>query len=496
MAFTCFSNDHLGCGANHRTLGIAEKCCSVHERKYNEARKPIRVATNSEIAPGAKYAPSTMAAARRDAWRAATADSRRAYNGGVDLEGNDGSKDEHGATTSTSTSLAQEAAQTQAAQGEAQEAAQTQAAQGEAQEAAQPPAAQEAAQAIPPPADPADPMALMAKALVPHLAEPLGEILIPAIAGAAAKAAKDAVGSEAMERATKAVDTKLAEVDEKLANLETARRIEVFTPDATEGIEIEGCQHEHLELLLKLVGAGENVFMSGPAGSGKTTAASTVAKALGMELIIQPVATDKFDALGFVDAGGTYRESAVYRWAKSEKPALLLIDEMDAWLPQALVALNPILDNRVGIFPNGQFEISHHHRVISTANTWGLGADSDYCGRNRLDAASLDRFGARLDWGYDENFETKIITATFGKEIARKVLPLSLSIRKALSEQGVKIVWGPRQTIGLAKRLAAGISLETALQVSALAAVPEQSRKRVLGEAKKQEASYAVKLAK
>ena len=142
--------------------------------------------------------------------------------------------------------------------------------------------------------------------------------------------------------------------------------------------------------------------------------------------------------------------------------------------------LNPILDNRIGIFPGGQqFEINPEHRVIATANTWGTGADAEYVGRNRLDAASLDRFGARLEWDYDEAFERRLMVGQFGDN-GERATTLSQSVRVKLRECGLKIVWGPRQTIGLARRLAAGLNAREAFSVSALAALSETNQGRVL----------------
>ncbi len=42
--------------------------------------------------------------------------------------------------------------------------------------------------------------------------------------------------------------------------------------------------------------------------------------------------------------------------------------------------------------------------IIAAANTWGMGATSEYVGRMRLDGATLDRF-VPLYWGYDESLE-------------------------------------------------------------------------------------------
>jgi MoxR-like ATPase len=317
------------------------------------------------------------------------------------------------------------------------------------------------------PAGAEDPFAAIARGVKPYIEPPILKRVeeIARTAGGDAAAAKDA--RDAAEEARKAVQ----EIDKR-------RQVQVVLPQG-ETRDIDGDTHEKFDLLLKVVGAGENVLMAGPAGSGKTTAATQVAQALGMELYLQPVALDKFEATGFIDAGGAYRGTAVRRWAEHDGDALLLLDEVDAWSPDALVALNPIIDNKIGVFPDKQFEIKGRKAVIFTANTWGLGADADYCGRNKLDAASLDRCGARIDWGYDEAFERKIVTARYGKD-ADKVVTASQKIRARIQEHGIRVVWGPRQTLGLAARTAIGMTLKEALELSALASTPELARKKVL----------------
>lgn len=423
-SFTCFSSSHQGCGSVHRTLKAAHSCCKIAEKRFGEVRRPVPVRGRAE--KDEKYPASEAAAARYAEWAA---------KNGV------GPKPEAPqAAPEPKVAPAPEAAP---AESEAAPAAAGAGALDGAEIAAAAAAAPEA-----------HPLAGLAEQLQPLLAPPI----IGDVCGSVQKMLDSAI--------------KQVEVEPKV--------IEVVTPDA-DPVQIDGEQHENFELLLRLVGAGENVFMSGPAGSGKTTGAKNVAEALGMELIVQPVALDKFEATGFVDAGGSYRESAVYRWATSEKPALLLLDEVDGWMPQALVALNPILDNRLGIFPGGQqFEIDPRHRVIATANTWGLGADAEYVGRNRLDAASLDRFGARIGWGYDEKFERKLVKAKFGHEVGKAAVDASLAVRKRLKDTGTKVLWGPRQTLGLAARLAAKFTLAEAFEVSALAQLADANRKRIL----------------
>lgn len=380
---------------------------------------------------------------------------------------------------------------------------------GEGQQA--PPQSQEQQPPPPPPED--DPLKPLVDAITPRVAENLRPELVEgtlkAVRSEMKKAAEQFKGAvpddiaktrkeakeasqiirdlakgakEAADDAEETISRTLKKLDDIEKRVAETRKVEIVVTHA-DGSKTcgSGSQHKDFEKLLRLVAAGENVFMSGPAGSGKTTAAQKVADAMGMKLIIQPVATDKFDAVGFIDAAGTYRPSAVYRWAKSPEPAILLIDEIDAWIPAALVALNPVLDNRIGIFPEGQFDIDPRHRVVATANTWGLGANAEYCGRNRLDAASLDRFGARLEWDYDEGFERKLVYEMVGQPLGKPVADVSAKARKELRKNGVRVVWGPRQTFGLARRIAAGFSLDDAFAVSAMASVPDGKRKAVMG---------------
>ncbi len=423
MPFTCFSPKDQGCGSVHRSRRAAAGCCRVAEKRFNELRDPVEIADRAEQAD--KFPASPLAAARYAEWAA---------KNGV----KPATKDKAAAKPEPEPAPAPAPAPADAGSSDADTGS----------------AELKIADQLP-----ADPKAEPA---APHPLEGLAAELQPLIAPPIVDQVMDAVN---------------AAIDDVQAA--APARIEVLTPDA-DPVTIDGDQHENFELLLKLVGAGENVFMSGPAGSGKTTAAKNVAEALGLELIVQPVALDKFEATGFIDAGGSFRESAVYRWAKAEKPSLLLLDEVDGWMPQALVALNPILDNRLGIFPGGQqFDIDPRHRVISTANTWGLGADAEYVGRNRLDAASLDRFGARLDWGYDEKFESRMVAAKYGKE-GEAAAVASQAVRANLSKAGVKVLWGPRQTLGLAARLKAGFTLTDAFAVSALAQLTDSNRKRIL----------------
>jgi MoxR-like ATPase len=88
-----------------------------------------------------------------------------------------------------------------------------------------------------------------------------------------------------------------------------------------------------------------------------------------------------------------------------------LFDEMDAGEPNLVLGTNAALAN--GVFANpvtGQL-IEQHPDFIPVAgmNTLGLGAGRDYTGRNKLDAATLDRWNSgRVQITLDERIEESL----------------------------------------------------------------------------------------
>lgn len=112
-----------------------------------------------------------------------------------------------------------------------------------------------------------------------------------------------------------------------------------------------------------------------------------------------------------------------------------MLDEMDASIPEVLVILNSAIANRYFDFPApiGYVEAHPDFRVISAGNTFGLGADYEYVGRNQLDMASLDRFAmVRID--YDKEIELSIT------ENDKELVDFCEDFRKACGKAGVRTV--------------------------------------------------------
>lgn len=165
--------------------------------------------------------------------------------------------------------------------------------------------------------------------------------------------------------------------------------------------------HSKFETVLKFVTMNEPVFLTGAAGCGKNVICKQVAKALGIDFYFSNAVTQEYKITGFTDANGTFHETQFYKAFKNG--GLFMLDEIDASIPEVLVILNAAIANRYFDFPApiGYVEAHPDFRVIAAGNTFGLGADYQYVGRNQLDMASLDRF-ALIPIDYDREIEMSI----------------------------------------------------------------------------------------
>ena len=88
--------------------------------------------------------------------------------------------------------------------------------------------------------------------------------------------------------------------------------------------------HDRFEPALKVASRRHlNLYLKGPAGSGKTTLARQISTALGLKFYMVGKVDDAFTLTGYNDAGGSYVETDFYKACAS--PALFLFDEMDRY---------------------------------------------------------------------------------------------------------------------------------------------------------------------
>jgi cobaltochelatase CobS len=204
----------------------------------------------------------------------------------------------------------------------------------------------------------------------------------------------------------------------------------------------------------------------GVAGTGKTTLGKHLAKALDLDFAFLSLSAGVTETHLFgrilpqADGSWAYQTSRfveVY-----ENGGVFLLDEIDAADSNVMVAINAALANGVLANPvNGKL----HHRhancyIIAAANTYGLGGDTMYVGRNQLDAATLDRFVmATVYVEYDTALERDIVTASLADAEAAELLGWVTELRESIRQNRIRRVASTRLIEGSVKAMSRGASL-------------------------------------
>ncbi len=201
-------------------------------------------------------------------------------------------------------------------------------------------------------------------------------------------------------------------------------------------VELDGVQNPKFEMVLTLLANGENVYLYGPAGSGKNVMCEQLAKALGVPFYYQNTIMTKFDVVGYKNATGDFEETEFYKaWTGG---GLFMLDEIDNAQAEALVTLNAALANGYYSFPGvGMVKKHPDFRCIAAGNTNGEGATEQYCGRYQMDESSRDRF-VFVEIDYCKEIEEAICK---GHE---DVLEFVYDLRAACKDSQVNLILGYR----------------------------------------------------
>jgi cobaltochelatase CobS len=228
-----------------------------------------------------------------------------------------------------------------------------------------------------------------------------------------------------------------------------------------------GHAHFLFDLVLRVCQCRLSPMLVGPSGSGKTHLAKQVAEALELPFFCISVCetTSEFQFLGYMDAHGAYVRTP-FRDAY-EHGGVFCLDEIDGG-GASLIVLNSALAGQFCMFPDGMVKRHADFVLIATANTYGLGADREYVGRQQLDAATLNRL-FMIEFPYDHCLEAAMIGASADGDaqtidLERGGLPTVdawlkrvRKLRAAAEALRERIVISPRATRDGCKLLAAGI---------------------------------------
>ena len=220
-------------------------------------------------------------------------------------------------------------------------------------------------------------------------------------------------------------------------------------------VKIAGRTHPVFEKTLRLVRAGLNVLLVGPAGCGKTTLAHQLAQALKRRFgtLHCTSGASESQLTGWLLPVGEGK-AGTFTYVASEfvelyegGDSVFLLDEIDAADPNMLLVINSALSNGSVHIPqrhdNPEVKRGKNVAVIAAANTFGTGADAVYAGRNQLDGATLDRFYV-IEMGYDEALEEDFVIAAEAVSGVRDLFTWVRNLRRAATQHRLRRVVSTR----------------------------------------------------
>jgi cobaltochelatase CobS len=216
---------------------------------------------------------------------------------------------------------------------------------------------------------------------------------------------------------------------------------------------------KHLVKFLSTIMFGNNIWLHGHTGTGKTTFAEQVAARLQFIVmrLNMDANMDSSDVKGSKDldvkdgAPITVFTEGILPQAMV-RPCWFVLDECDAGRADVLFVIQRALESKGLIITEdgGRLVKPHEHfRFIATANSRGQGDEHGwYQGVRPMNLAFLDRFGAFIEIGYlDKDDEVRMLQTAYpalADTEAKEMCQFSQEIRKAFMGGEISTTLSPR----------------------------------------------------
>ena len=203
---------------------------------------------------------------------------------------------------------------------------------------------------------------------------------------------------------SRTIDKQLLEAREKIEE-EIKKKAEEERILAEKGIDFS--KSDTPTRLRRVIESGiKNIWLCGPAGSGKSVMTRNLAKELGLPYLCIScgIGTSSTEFLGYKYPN---RESTKFAEYYS-KPSIILLDEFTALDPAVAQICNAALANDEIETTTGTVYRNPNCIIVATSNTYGSGASRQYVANNQLDASTIDRFvGGIIEVSYSESYESQ-----------------------------------------------------------------------------------------
>jgi cobaltochelatase CobS len=221
-------------------------------------------------------------------------------------------------------------------------------------------------------------------------------------------------------------------------------------------------EKKNLALALDALVAGDNTWVYGHTGSGKTTFVEQIAARLGWPLMRVNGDSDisRFELIGktdFKDGETTFTPGALV--TALEEGCLLLCDEFDVTRSETAYVLNRMLEMKglLLLEDGGRFVAPHPmFRMVAACNSRGNGDEYGiYPAVRTQSAATRSRFTVFIEHDYlkaEQERELIIAKTNVAKDIADKWVRLANEVREAFKKGRILEVVSPREVLAACTR--------------------------------------------